>query len=142
MHARQLVAATIAAACVGVRRWLAATVAAAKWWVAKAGGSYQPAAAFILFNAPFWSTLVRRALSSRLRYTQSCESSSTNRDFHQSRSASMAPLKDLALSHRIYGVDTHDMCRWPQRSFLGWSFEILGSFTLVLPNLSLSPDHE
>ncbi|GKF57027.1 hypothetical protein Tco_0170564 [Tanacetum coccineum] len=38
VHARQLAAATIVAACVGVRQWLAATVAAANWWVAKPGG--------------------------------------------------------------------------------------------------------
>ncbi|GJU71579.1 hypothetical protein Tco_1262984 [Tanacetum coccineum] len=38
VRARQLAAATVAAVCVGVRQRLAATVAAAKWWVAKAAG--------------------------------------------------------------------------------------------------------
>ncbi|GKA71883.1 hypothetical protein Tco_0778099 [Tanacetum coccineum] len=42
MLAQQLATATVAAAFVSVRQWLAATVAAMRWRVAKAGGSYQP----------------------------------------------------------------------------------------------------
>ncbi|GKA77697.1 UBN2 domain-containing protein [Tanacetum coccineum] len=53
MRAQQLAAATLAVAFVSVRQWLAATVAATRWLVAKAGGSYQPAAAFIILTRPF-----------------------------------------------------------------------------------------
>ncbi|GKD32038.1 hypothetical protein Tco_1242816 [Tanacetum coccineum] len=53
MRAQQLATATVAAAFVSVRQWLAATVAATRWLVAKAGSSYQPAAAFIILTRPF-----------------------------------------------------------------------------------------
>ncbi|GKB58702.1 hypothetical protein Tco_0914888 [Tanacetum coccineum] len=53
MLAQQLATATVAAAFISVRQWLAAIVAAMRWWVAKAGGSYQPATAFIISMRPF-----------------------------------------------------------------------------------------
>ncbi|GJU70214.1 reverse transcriptase domain-containing protein [Tanacetum coccineum] len=38
VRAKQLAAATVVAACAGMRQWLTATVAAARWWVTKTGG--------------------------------------------------------------------------------------------------------
>ncbi|GJT78660.1 hypothetical protein Tco_1045385 [Tanacetum coccineum] len=53
MRARQSAAATVAAACANVRQWLAATVDAAWWRVARAGGFIPTGCCFHHFNAPF-----------------------------------------------------------------------------------------
>ncbi|GJY02696.1 hypothetical protein Tco_0360848 [Tanacetum coccineum] len=53
MRARQSAAATVAAACANVRQWLVATVDAAWWRVARAGGFTLTGCCFYHFNAPF-----------------------------------------------------------------------------------------